>query len=132
MSLAPTSLNILCSLKLRPLTLLELVAFLVQTMKDFAKAFYKSKEWQKCRAAYIKSVGGLCERCLSRGMIVPGYIVHHKCYLTPENIQDTSITLNWDNLEYLCHDCHNNEHFSEKPIRYRILSDGRVELISPP
>lgn len=108
---------------------MELLAFLVDIMKDYARAFYKSKEWQKCRAGYIKSVGGLCERCLKRGLIVPGYIVHHICYLTPENIQDTSITLNWDNLEYLCHDCHNKEHFEEKPKRYIIGADGKV-LIS--
>lgn len=95
-------------------------------MKDYARAFYKSTEWAKCRASYIKSVGGLCERCLKRGLIVPGVIVHHKCYLTPENITDTSITLNWDNLELLCQNCHNQEHFDEKPKRYLIHADGSV------
>ena len=63
-------------------------------------------------------------------MIVPGYIVHHKCYLTPETIKDPSITLNWSNLEYLCHDCHNKEHFKEEYIkRYRINDDGSVEVL---
>lgn len=73
--------------------------------KEFAKAFYKSKAWQKCRAAYIQSVFGLCERCQR-----PGWIVHHKELLTPANINDPTVTLNWKKLEYLCMDCHNREH----------------------
>lgn len=101
-------------------------------MKDYAKTFYKSKAWQKCRAGYMKSVGGLCERCLMRGLIVPGVIVHHKCYLTPENIKDPSITLNFSNLEYLCHDCHNKEHFKENfEKRYKIDENGAVQILPP-
>jgi 5-methylcytosine-specific restriction endonuclease McrA len=97
---------------------------------DETKGFYKTSAWLKCRAAYIKSVGGLCERCLKDGKIVPGYIVHHKCYLNATNIQDPSITLNWDNLEYLCHDCHNKEHFKESTApRYKIRTDGTVDII---
>ena len=96
------------------------------TMND-TKSFYKTAAWLKCRAAYIKHVGGLCERCLARGLIVPGYIVHHKCYLTPENITDPSVTLNWDNLEYLCKYHHNNEHFGEqKKRRFSIDANGKV------
>ena len=93
------------------------------------KGFYKTAAWLKCRAAYIKSVGGLCERCLADGKIVPGYIVHHKCYLTPENINDTSVTLNWDNLEYLCQPCHNAIHFKEEHRkRYTINKDGTINI----
>lgn len=77
--------------------------------KEFAKKFYKSKAWQKCRESYIKSVYGLCERCNK-----PGYIVHHKILLTASNINNPDITLNWDNLEYLCLDCHNAEHNFER------------------
>ena len=101
-------------------------------MKEFSKAFYKSRAWLKCRDSYIKSVGGLCERCLANGLIVPGYIVHHKCYLTPENIKDPSVTLNFDNLEYLCVDCHNKEHFKEiHEQRYSIDPDGKVRALPP-
>lgn len=95
-------------------------------MKEFAKAFYKSKEWERCRAGYIKYVGGLCERCLRRGDIVPGLIVHHKCYLTPENITDPATTLSYDNLELLCLDCHNKEHISKREQRYTIDANGKV------
>ena len=82
--------------------------------KEWAKGFYKSKAWLECRAAYIKHVLGLCERCG-----VPGYIVHHKEELNPNNINDPYITLSWDNLEYLCLDCHNKHHDvnrEKKPI----------------
>lgn len=80
--------------------------------KEFAKGFYKSKAWKQCREAYVKSVYGLCERCGK-----PGYIVHHKILLTPSNINNPNITLNWDNLEYLCLDCHNKEHNFEREKR---------------
>lgn len=42
-----------------------------------------------------------------------GYIVHHKSYIDISNIYDTNITLNFNNLELLCIDCHNKEHFAE-------------------
>lgn len=40
-----------------------------------------------------------------------GYIVHHKHYIDMSNIWDTDITLDFNNLELLCIDCHNKEHF---------------------
>lgn len=78
--------------------------------KDFAKPFYNSKAWKQCRASYIDKVHGLCERCRLNGKVTPGYIVHHIDYITPNNINNPFVTLNHDNLEYLCLDCHNEEH----------------------
>lgn len=92
------------------------------------KAFYKSAAWKKCRAAYIKKCGGLCERCLAQGLIKPGYIVHHKVHLTEDNVSDPNVALSFDNLEYLCMDCHNAEHFSSKAKRYSINYDGSVMI----
>jgi len=89
------------------------------------KAFYHSAAWQKCRREYIKSVGGLCERCLKKGVVRPGRIVHHKEYINTENIEDPSILLCFDNLEYLCQECHNAEHFDNNR-RYFIDEFGRV------
>lgn len=79
-------------------------------MKEFAKKFYKSTAWKRCREGYIQSVNRLCERCLKKGKVEPGKILHHTVYLTPDNINDPSISLNWDLLEYVCQDCHNREH----------------------
>lgn len=73
--------------------------------KDYARGFYNSGAWRKTQAAYMASQNYLCERC---GKVA--CIVHHKKYITPKNISDPSVTLNWDNLESLCMDCHNTEH----------------------
>ena len=89
--------------------------------------FYKTDAWKNCRDAYAKSVGGLCEECYKRGKIVGGEIVHHKVHLSAQNINDPKITLNWDNLELLCRDCHGKEHGRTK--RYKVDALGRVTII---
>ena len=94
-------------------------------MKKFAETFYKSQAWKDCREGYFKSKGGLCEKCYSKGLIVPGEIVHHKIVLTPENIKDPDVTLNWKNLELLCRECHAIEH-GARQRRYTIDEYGRV------
>lgn len=74
--------------------------------KEWAKPFYNSARWRRCRDAYISrrmSIdGGLCEECHER----PGYIVHHKVLLTPDNISAPDISLNGNLMEYVCKDCH--------------------------
>ena len=94
-------------------------------VRDFAKDLYCSKAWKDTRKAYAKSRGGLCERCLSKGLYKPGEIVHHKIHLSPENINDPTVTLSWDNLELLCRDCHGTEH-QKIQRRYRVDEMGRV------
>ena len=93
--------------------------------KDFARAFYDSPAWRKTRRAYASSVGGLCERCLAKGLYTPGEIVHHKIHLTPENIGDPAVSVSFDNLELLCRNCHADEHERTKK-RYKIDQFGRV------
>lgn len=93
-------------------------------MKPYAEQFYKSATWVKTSKAYTKSVGGLCERCRSRGIIRAGELVHHITHISPENIHDESVTLNWDNLMLVCRDCHAELHKSRK--RYKVDSMGRV------
>lgn len=89
-------------------------------MKPFAKSFYNSAAWRNCRTSYISRRrmidGGLCEKCRERA----GYIVHHKKALTPQNINNPSITLSYDNLEYLCKPCHDEEegHFIRRKERH--------------
>ena len=100
-------------------------------MKEYAKGFYKSAAWKRARQQVITRRNGLCERCKARGIYKPGYIVHHKEYITPGNISNPNITLNLDNLEYLCEDCHNKEHHrNDKKKRYAFDEAGN--LISPP
>lgn len=94
-------------------------------MKEFAKRFYKSKAWQSTRLAYLKSKGGLCERCLKKGLYVPAEIVHHKIYIDERSINDPMVTLNWDNLEAVCRACHEGEHDKRKR-RYTVDEYGRL------
>ena len=74
--------------------------------QEWAKSFYNSIKWLRCRNAYIQqrivADGGLCEECHNE----PGYIVHHKIALTASNILNPEVSLNDDNLEYVCKDCH--------------------------
>lgn len=91
-------------------------------MKAWAKSFYQALDWETTRAAYLISQDYICERCGE-----PAKVVHHKRYITRENIGDTNITLNWDNLEALCQDCHNKEHHKRRPhLRYGFDADGRI------
>lgn len=77
--------------------------------REFAKSFYNSMAWRKVSKAYAASVFYLCEQCGR-----PGYIVHHKTHLTPQNIHDPEITLNWNNLMFLCTECHNKIHGAQE------------------
>lgn len=76
----------------------------------YAKGFYASKAWHKCRDSYIKHRwgidGGLCEECHEAA----GFIVHHRRHISPKTINDPSVTLDWKNLEYVCKDCHDRLH----------------------
>ena len=100
-------------------------------MKIWAESFYKSKAWLRCRSAYSKSQFNLCERCKQNNKEVPGKIVHHKIWLTPENINDPQITLSWSNLELLCQDCHNKEHMGKGVTVDGCCFDDEGNLISP-
>ena len=95
-------------------------------MHSFARAFYMSRPWVRCARAYRASKGGLCERCWSKGIVTPGEEVHHKIKLTPENINNPAISLNWDNLELLCSACHEAEH--RRGTAPRTDKYGHVEL----
>lgn len=92
-------------------------------MRDFAKAFYKSAEWKKTSRAYMLSKNYICERC---GGVAS--ICHHRRHLNPVNITDPAITLSWDNLEALCHTCHDIEHLQKNNKTY-FSQDGDVERV---
>jgi len=93
-------------------------------MKPWAKSFYKSKAWQDCRDAYFVFRHGLCERCGR-----PGLIVHHRIYLTPQNINNPNITLSFENLELLCSSCHNEEHHSTDATANGLTFDEGGNLV---
>ena len=92
-------------------------------MNGVASGFYHSGAWAQCREAYRRYRGGLCERCLKNGLVKAGEDVHHKVRLTIDNINDPTVTLNFDNLELLCRECHAAEHSSK---RFTVDALGKV------
>lgn len=103
------------------------------------RKFYLSKAWQDVRKTVWLKQNLLCNRC-HKPVYVDGIsdyipkeqrrtgIVHHKIYLNDSNINDKGITLNIDNLEGLCKECHEKEHSKGQAIRngYRFDDDGNL------
>lgn len=95
--------------------------------QEYAKGFYSSRIWQECRNRYAAMRGHLCENCLRRGIYRPGDIVHHKIEITPKNINNPEVTLNFGNLCLLCRECHAEQHKTySKGRRFIIGPDGEV------
>lgn len=92
--------------------------------REFSQKFYQSKEWKSTRKAFIASVHGLCFKCRKSGSIV-----HHIKHLTPNNIDDAYITLGWDNLMFLCIECHNSIHAGSQPIRQDVYFNDVGQLV---
>lgn len=99
--------------------------------RKFAKSFYNSKAWKECRNSYIKSMSlykrGLCEKCFDKGIHTMGEELHHKIWLTPNNINDPNITLNHDNLILLCYECHKAIHTSR--VKRDFIFNAQGELV---
>lgn len=89
--------------------------------RDFAKAFYKSKEWEQVREYIRKRDNYLCRVCGARGEEV-----HHIEHLTPENIWNPNVTLNPGNLILLCRTCHIAKHTKDTATAH-IKDDGKRE-----
>lgn len=89
--------------------------------------FYHSTQWRKCRTAFVAYKHGKCEICGKTGNLV-----HHRVHLNEENVDDPFISLNFDNLELLCKDCHNTIHADydhgrdTKPTVVEFTPDGDV------
>ena len=90
-------------------------------------AFYNSAAWRKTRLAYLESVNHICERCGA-----PAKIVHHRRYLTTDNLDDPHVTLDHANLEALCQECHNREHQMVRKTGRGTTFDEDGNLVSEP
>ena len=89
--------------------------------KNWAKRFYSSAAWVNARGYALKRDRYICQRCGR-----PATMVHHRVYLTEENIKDPRISLNPSNLESLCDDCHKLEHDEQR--KFCSLSEKQKEL----
>lgn len=107
--------------------------------RDFARALYKSKKWEKLRAYCMERPVQMddgrvcpplmCERCFDRvGALVPAEIAHHKRFVTPENVNDPEVTLNADNIMRVCRDCHARIHYPND-YRPRVTFDAQGRTV---
>lgn len=92
--------------------------------QPWALHFYNSPAWIRCRDGFMASKYYVCERCGSLAVIC-----HHRVHLTPETIGDPNVTLNWDNLQALCLDCHNREHGNGDVCAEGLRFDSRGNLV---
>ena len=67
------------------------------------KGFYDSAAWKKQRLYILQRDHYTCTYPECHNIATE---VHHKIELNEQNINDLNITLNEDNLQSLCHDCH--------------------------
>lgn len=79
-------------------------------------SFYHSKKWEKFREVIINDrLDALkhcnyCSHCHKEIVNRYDLIVHHKIELTDLNVNDYNISLNPDNVEIVCYNCHNKHH----------------------
>ena len=104
------------------------------------KDFYHSKAWNNVRKTVWIKQHLLCNRC-HKPVYVDGLsewlpkekrrigIVHHKEYLNNTNIYDDRITLDENNLEGLCKECHELEHHQDISNRKEYMFDDNGNLI---
>lgn len=98
-------------------------------MQKFAEGFYGRTAWKNVRQQAMKRDAYLCVDCMKKGLYTPAEEVHHITPLTPQNIDDPSVSLNLDNLVSLCRDCHELRHKQNRSERYIVDELGRVITI---
>lgn len=87
--------------------------------------FYTSRTWRAFRESVIIENGGVCSRCHKVFTDTSQLEVHHIKHLKQHDYQDYSKSFNKDNVEVICHQCHNDEHG-------RFITNKEVFLIYGP
>lgn len=102
--------------------------------KKNRKWFYNSELWRIARINALKRDGFTCAYCGARATEV-----HHLIELNDVNIHDPEISLNLNNLQSLCHDCHTRITLEEHGIKkmdcdmeYYFDEDGMLQRRTPP
>lgn len=72
------------------------------------RKFYESSAWRALRAKFI-AANPLCVECKKRGVITPAQVVDH---IVPINLGGAP--LSEENLQPLCHKCHNAKSATDK------------------
>ncbi len=104
---------------------------------DKVHAFYTRKPWRDL-SYYLKiERGGKCERCGFTAATRDDWaklIGHHRAALTESNVDDATVSLNPNNVEIICLDCHNKEHrrFGHKQRVYIVYGSplsGKTSMV---
>ena len=77
------------------------------------RRIYQSSRWQHLRRQVLLRDGFLCQNCQRNGVIKTGDVVDHIVELK----DDMSKAFDMDNLETLCHKCHNHKTYITKQKR---------------
>ena len=72
--------------------------------------FYTSRQWSEFRRQLILERGQVCEHCGQPILNPYDLILHHKIFLTEENVNDYEISLNPLHIQIVHHRCHNEIH----------------------
>ena len=94
---------------------------------EYAKPFYNSKKWKDLRLMVCQTRHWTCDECGEYGDQV-----HHIIEITPDNIDDPNVTLNENNLQLLCEECHNSKRREVKDIEDGLKFDENGDLIKSP
>lgn len=94
------------------------------------QSFYNSRTWRDLSKMYKDLKHNKCERCGDVDDI--NKITHHKEHITINNVNDAYTLTSLDNLELLCRDCHNKEHFKKDKASYNFDDNGNLINYTPP
>lgn len=73
--------------------------------------FYHTPEWRRLRKRFINK-NPLCVSCGDKGIVKAAQVVDH---ITP--IRLGGMALSWDNLQSMCHSCHNSKSGGEAHMK---------------
>ena len=94
---------------------------------SYAEKFYNSRAWRKTQKLFLMQKYHTCEDCGDLAVMV-----HHIRHITPANINDPEITLNFDNLRALCLPCHNATHGNSGACADGITFDSTGRVVYTP
>jgi hypothetical protein len=101
---------------------------------DKIHKFYCTQAWQDLSYNSKIAAGGKCSRCGYIADKMSELIGHHKIELTEDNVDDPNISLNRENIEVICQQCHNKQHrrFGSKQNVYIVYGSplsGKTTLV---
>ena len=102
--------------------------------KASRKWFYNSEAWRTVRRQALMRDHFTCYYCGQRATEV-----HHIVELDDNNVHDPNLSLNLNNLQSLCHDCHRRITMAEHgfksldcDLNYYFDEEGNLQRMNPP